>query len=187
YFLADRFLDIPPASAPIVGMDPLEDGFPARRFRLWIEAVNPVAFVRSIDIPLARHVVSPAPRVTQPLRFCQIRFALPKSLSRALPLADVARKRQVKKLATLFERAGADLDGKCRAVLAPVARLEGNDFPGAGALRKALNRRFVQRHIEFAGLHADELFAPPAEALARLSVGIHDSELLRPPPKNAQH
>ena len=49
--------------------------------------------------------------MAQPLRFGQVRFALPQRFLRELALADVARKRQVEKLAALLERAAADLDG----------------------------------------------------------------------------
>ena len=57
-------------------------------------------------------------------------------------------------------------------------RLEGNDFPCAGALAEPFDGRFVHGHIELAWVHPDELFAAPAHALAGLSVDIHDSQLL---------
>ena len=95
-----------------------------------------------------------------------------------LALGDVARQRQVEKLAALLERAAADLDREHGAVLAPMARLEGDDFPGAGALRELSDRRFVLDHIEVAWMHSDQLFATPAQALAGLPVDIHDPDLL---------
>ena len=100
------------------------------------------------------------------------------SLLGLLALADVARERQVERLAALAERAGADLDGERGAVLAPMARLERDDFPGVGALREPTDGRFVQPRIELAWVHADQLFAAPAHALAGLSVDIHDPQVL---------
>ena len=57
-------------------------------------------------------------------------------------------------------------------------RLEGDPFPGAGALREPRDRRLVEARIEIAGVHADHLLAAVAEAFAGLAVDIDHVELL---------
>src|ERR1700756_4769601 len=59
------------------------------------------------------------------------RFARAQVLLGPLSLGDVARKGEVEELASLPERAGADLDRQRATVFAPMMRLEGNDFPRA--------------------------------------------------------
>ena len=45
YLFAERFLEIPLPAAPVLGVDPFEDGFPGRFFPLRIESENAVAFL----------------------------------------------------------------------------------------------------------------------------------------------
>ena len=88
----------------------------------------------AIEVVSSPSVVSRATRASSVRASLQRTVFRPQRFLSELALADVPRERQVEKLAALFERAGADLDGEHGAVLAPMARLERNDFPCAGAL-----------------------------------------------------
>src|SRR6185436_2266955 len=59
-----------------------------------------------------------------------------------------------------------------------MARLESDRFPCARTAHEALDRRLVQRDIEVARVHTDQLFAGEAQALAGLPVDVHDPRLI---------
>ena len=94
----------------------------------------------------------------------------------ALALGDVAHQGIAEALPALLELVGADLDLEDGAILAPVAGLEGDRFPGADPLRQPLHGRLVQADIEITRVHPDQFFPAVAQALAGLAVDVEHGQ-----------
>ena len=103
---------------------------------------------------------------------------VPQPLLRELALGDVARQRQVEHAVSLTEHAAADLDGEHGPVAATMPGLERDRLAGAGPLREPRNGLLIERNIEIAGMHADQLVAGVTEAFARLAVHVDHGRLV---------
>ena len=96
----------------------------------------------------------------------------------ALALGDVAHQGIAEALRALLELVGTDLDLEDGAILAPVAGLEGDRFPGADPLRQPLDGRLVQADIEIARVHPDQFFPAVAQAFAGLAVDVEHGQVI---------
>ena len=103
---------------------------------------------------------------------------LPQPLLRELALGDVARQRQVEHAVSLTKHAAADLDREHGPVAATMPGLERDRLAGAGPLREPRNRLLIERDIEIAGVHADQLVAGETEAFAGLAVHVDHGHLV---------
>src|SRR6516165_1341785 len=95
----------------------------------------------------------------------------------SLALADVAHLAQ-KPASALFELGDPDLHGEGGAVLAPVAGLESDCFPGGHAMLQALDGCLVETNVEIASTFTDQLFPAVAQALAGLAVNVENGRII---------
>src|SRR5262252_3167708 len=150
--LAQRLKSFISYPVAIVWMNPLQHSFEVGEAMPRIETPDSITFFRPVDRPpLAKNNGA---GVAQPLCFGQIRFAAPERVFGALAFRDVARQAQ-KPTSALFSLAYANLDREGGAVLAPMAGLERDRFPGEHALLQALDGRIVETNVEIAFMFTD--------------------------------
>src|SRR5215467_6423804 len=101
----------------------------------------------------------------------EARLARAQLLFCPLPLGDVAREAQ-EPVVVLHEMALADLDRERAPVLAPVAGLESDGFPGKDALPYARDGHRVDADIKVASIPADQFFPRVAQTFAGLAVDV---------------
>jgi hypothetical protein len=94
-----------------------------------------------------------------------------------LALGDVAHQAQ-KPTSALLELANANLHREGVAVLAPVASLESDRFPGDHALLQALDGRLVETDVEIAFMSTDKFLPAVAQTNAGLAVDVENSPII---------
>src|SRR5690242_10907150 len=95
-----------------------------------------------------------------------------------LALGDVAHQAQEAAFACLLKIADANLDREGGPVLAPVARLESDGFPGDEALSQALDGRLIESSVEIAAMFADQFFPAVAQTFAGLAIDVENGRLV---------
>src|SRR5438477_10259818 len=98
------------------------------------------------------------------LRLLQFGFTLAQHFLRALAFRDVARQRQAERTCSQRELANTNLDRENCSILAPMKSLEGYRFPGLYSLSDPRERCLVQRGIEVAWTHPDQLLPAATQA-----------------------
>src|SRR3974390_1007602 len=104
-------------------------------------------------------------------------LALPQFVLRPLALGDIAHHAQVA-VSALLKMADPNLDRKGCAVLAPVAALERDRFPGDASLLQALDGCLVQTDVEITSMFADQFFPAVAQTFAGLAVDVENGRTI---------
>ena len=94
-----------------------------------------------------------------------------------LALGDVAHQAQ-KPTSALLKLANANLHREGGAVLAPMASLESDCFPGDHALLQALDGRIVETDVEIAFMFADQFLPAVAQTIAGLAVDVENGPII---------
>jgi hypothetical protein len=104
-------------------------------------------------------------------------LALPQLILCPLALGDIAHQAQIAASA-LLELVQANLHRERGGVLAPVAGLESDGFPGDAALLQALDGRIVETDVEIAFMFADQFFPAVAQTMAGLAVDVENGPII---------
>src|SRR3974377_1599040 len=104
-------------------------------------------------------------------------LALAQLIFFSLPLGDIAHRAQ-KSASALVKMADANLHREGGPVLAPVAALESDRFPGDGALLQALDGGLVPTYVEIASMLADQFFPAVAQTVAGLAVDVENGRTI---------
>ncbi len=104
-------------------------------------------------------------------------LALPQLILCTLAVGDVARHAQ-KPTSTLLNLPNANLHGEGGAVLAPMASLESDCFPGDHALLQALDGRIVETDVEIAFMFADQFLLAVAQTMGGLAVDVENGPIV---------
>ena len=106
------------------------------------------------------------------------RSSLSRSSSSARLRSVMSRTKHKYRRPSLLKLANANLHREGGPVLALVAGLESDRFPGDHALLQALDGRIVETDVEIAFMSADQFFPAVAQTIAGLAVDVENGPIL---------